>query len=294
MSTLDWTTREWNNDHYPRDQLSGKGDTWGIRWRGTEKMRHDSYLKLIDHRLHDEHPLKILDIGCGLCDFTEKAWRLNPQNEFWGFDISDNAIAWAKERFPHFHLDTGVLPECPFDVRYDVVFCLEVLCYGSEIGRKNAIKNISDWLTPSGTLLFAGVLDGGRQHHTENEVRALLEEDFQVREVIYNYWSPYRRLIGKPLDTLAGYLSAFRKVMSMTDAEASEWMSRMPQSPLRRIAVSLRSLNPLTDWAARGAGRFIELCLAWRHPPVVANWISRILTGSERADEIVILADRKH
>jgi len=59
----EWGTKEWNDDHFPADQLDSTGDTWGMRWQGLDKMRHRSYLKLINNGLQGTHALKVLDLA---------------------------------------------------------------------------------------------------------------------------------------------------------------------------------------------------------------------------------------
>ncbi len=81
MTSTEWGTKQWQNDHFPKDQLDSDGDTWGMRWRGMDKMRHSSYLKLIGPDLLVGQSLRVLDIGCALCDFTKKAWNLNQDTE---------------------------------------------------------------------------------------------------------------------------------------------------------------------------------------------------------------------
>lgn len=189
MKQQDWGSAEWQNDHFPTDQLDSNGDTWGIRWRGMEKLRHRSYIKAVSDTLSSSEPQKILDIGCALCDFTEKAWAVNPHNHMYGMDISPSAVGWATKKFPSFNLKQGALPELPFTEEFDGVFLLEVICYLSAEDRKKTISNIHDALKPSGWLMFSGVLDGGNLHHTEEEVNALIGEHFVITDRIYNYWT---------------------------------------------------------------------------------------------------------
>ena len=163
MNSPEWGTEQWQNDHFPKEQLDSEGDTWGMRWRGMDKMRHRSYLDLIRGDLQNTHSLKVLDIGCALCDFTKKAWNLNQENQFYCMDISENAIAWNKENVPQFSFKAGAIPEIPFDIEFDVIFCLEVLAYLSPEDREKTIENVhgklgrADIRLRHAVLVFEGI-----------------------------------------------------------------------------------------------------------------------------------------
>lgn len=293
MDANDWGSWEWNENHFPKGQLDSTGDTWGIRWRGMEKMRHSSYLSLIKDDLQDTRPLNVLDIGCALCDFTEKAWNLNRNNQFWGMDMSDNAIAWATDTFPMFNFKSGAIPDIPFDVEFDVVFCLEVLCYLDEDGRKKTIEKIHSVLGPSGKLMFSGVLDGGIQHHTEDEIMKLFRNDFDVGRIQYNHWSLYRKLIENPLDSVAAALTSLAQVLKMSSDEFQDWQSSSTRRFKNYIAKALRLANPVSLWLLRGVSRLVKMILGWKQLALIAHWFSKVTRGSDKADEIVVLAVKK-
>jgi hypothetical protein len=81
MSVDKWGSYEWNEAHFPADKLESSGDTWGMRWKAMDKLRHRSYLDLVQDDLRKPAPIKVLDLGCALCDFTMKAWNVNSQNK---------------------------------------------------------------------------------------------------------------------------------------------------------------------------------------------------------------------
>ena len=182
-----WTTKDWDNDWFPAEQLDTEGDTRGMRWRGMEKMRYRKYLDVLEPELLADQSLKILDIGCALCDFTVRAWGLNKNNQFSCVDISENAIAWGSNNYPQFTFKVGTLPIIPFNEEFDMIFCLQVLCYLDANGRKEAIENMRNLLGPSGKVVFSGMI-GDKDYHTEEEVVELFEQDFDMRHVSFNFW----------------------------------------------------------------------------------------------------------
>lgn len=73
-----------------------------MAWHG--KIRHQSYLRIIEIDLLKPHPIKFLDIGCALCDFTAKAWNVNRANKVWAMDVSQIVVERAGKKFPIFEL----------------------------------------------------------------------------------------------------------------------------------------------------------------------------------------------
>lgn len=257
MQTEHWGSRAWQEAHFPAGQLDEEGDTWGMRWRGMEKLRHASYLRLLAPHLQRAQSLDVLDIGCALCDFTRKAAALNPANRIWVMDTAENAISWVRQRFPAFHSAVATLPEIPFDVQFDVVLCLEVLCYLSPEERRETIRRIHARVKPAGLLVFSGVLDGGGRYHTEAEVLGMIGETFAVEQVAYNHWELYKRILEGPLDALRAALTA---------------------RPGR-----LRS----------GAAQAVKRVLASQRLAEAAQWLARWHQGNQGASEIVVLARKR-
>lgn len=293
MTAKEWGSKEWQEDHFPADQLDESGDTWGIRWRGMEKMRHRSYLKLIGNDLQSAESLKVLDIGCALCDFTEKAWNLNQSNQFWGMDMSENAINWVRKKFPMFTFEAGAIPDIPFDIEFDVVLCLEVACYVDAEDRKKTIDNIYGVLAPSGTLMFSGVLDGGRQHHTEEEVIGLIQNGFEIQKVVFNHWSLYRTLIETPLETLRFVINSLLQALELSNDGFQEWQSNSGGGAKSKLAKVLRFGDPLSSWLLRAIRLPIRPILGWAFLAKLFHSISEVTKGSKKADEIVVLAVKK-
>jgi SAM-dependent methyltransferase len=290
MSDAEWGSEAWNEAHFPKDQLNSEGDTWGFRWRGMEKMRFRTYMKLFKNDLISASPMKILDIGCALCDFTKIAWAANPTNQFWCMDISDNAVAWVTKNHPQFNVAKSGIPDIPFDIEFDLVFCLEVLCYGDTETRQKTIRNIHNALTANGKLIFSGVLDGGKQHHTEQEIVELIGQDFNIRDIHYNYWSLYRKLIENPLNRILGPLSAILRVLELSDAEFQDWRRVKERGVKLKFLNTLRLPNPVSTWIVRATVNVFKLIIGSRHIPAIFAVLTKWLRGSQSADEIIVIA----
>jgi SAM-dependent methyltransferase len=248
MQQEEWGTAAWHEAHFPQDRLDDEGDAWGIRWRGMEKLRHASYLNLLEPVLAGAHPLSVLDIGCALCDFTEKAHALNRANRFRVMDVARNAVAWVERRFPQFEAAVGALPEIPFEQEFDVILCLEVLGYLRGDQRKQAVEKICERLRPGGVLMFSGVLDGGRRYHSREEVIGMLSRGFEIVSVHYNHWGLYKRLVEQPLERvhmavgarLDGALRAPGGLLKMLSALARALIASRAVAELAQAASRLR------------------------------------------------------
>ena len=291
MQELTWGSRAWQEAHFPAEQLETTGDTWGIRWRGVEKLRHASYLRLLRDVLRRPEPLRVLDLGCALCDFTKKAAALNPANQFWVTDTAANAIAWVDRHCPDFISSVGTLPDIPFNVQFDVVLCLEVLCYLDRDGRRESILAIQRRLRPSGVLLFSGVLNAGERYHAETELLRLIGEAFDIEHVAYNHWRLYKRVLEQPLDRSAGVLGTIRRQLDLSQAE---FESRLPSRRSAELVMrALRRTRPVSDGFLTGATALVRWLLSLRLLAEVAQLLSGSTRGALRADEIIILAKRK-
>jgi SAM-dependent methyltransferase len=286
-----WGSRAWQEAHFPAEQLATTGDTWGIRWRGVEKLRHASYLGLLRGVLQRPRPQHVLDVGCALCDFTRKAAALNPANDFWVMDTAVNAIAWVRQHWPQFVSRVGTLPDIPFDVQFDAVLCLEVLCYLERDERREAIRTIHSRLKPDGVLVFSGVLNAGERYHTEDEVMALLAEGFDIERVAYNHWRFYRHWIEGPLDRSETVLVGIRRQLEMS-ASAFEARPSARRSSERILRV-LRGMRPFSDFVVAGASALVRALLSARLLAELAQRLSRPVRGDRKADEIIIVARKK-
>ena len=256
-------------------------------------MRHRSYIKMISKDLQGSGSLKVLDIGCALCDFTARAWDVNHDNRFWGLDISSNAIAWVRQQFPEFTFEVGAIPDIPFEESFDLVFCLEVLCYLSADDRRKAIDSIHSVLEPSGKIFFSGVLDGGHRHHTEQEVIELIQRRLTIREVDYNHWAFYRKHIEFPLEALRSKLVELSRVLALPPEKFESWAADRSSGKRLQFVRAMRLLSPVPRWLALGVAHSLRWVVSWRLLPTLLNRVTKLARRSNNADEIVVIAEKE-
>jgi SAM-dependent methyltransferase len=284
-----WGQQAWSESHFPIGQLDTLGDTWGFRWRGMEKWRHARTLRVLKPLLRGTRRKEVLEIGCALCDFTERAWRLNPENRFCGMDTVAAAIGWASKRFPQFELRVGSIPAISFERKFDVILCMEVLCYLGPDGRRETIQNIFDSLSPGGVLVFSGVLDDGVRYHTAEEVLGLIGERLGVSQVVYNHWSLYRRRVENPLDSVYSRLSRIREKLELSPDDFGRWRSSAEGS-FAAVIGTFRRLGPVAKWPVAGAMAVTDFIRRRSLLATLTHHLSRIARGDDSADEIVIVA----
>lgn len=184
-------TKEWFEFQFSKAFEKGE-DLWGHQWRASQKYRYNISLKAVKDKIFQKKAHKILDLGCGLGDFTNLVYSLNPSNMLFGMDISKNAIRAAKIRHPKISFKNGTLPEISFNEKFDGIIALECICYLDKQKRIEAFKNIKEYLIEKGWFLFSSPLDDGVKYFSEEEVINLLRKSsFKIEKITYNYAKLY-------------------------------------------------------------------------------------------------------
>lgn len=176
-----WGSRAWFDARF--DTPPGEGDAWGHRWRASQRLRHYYSLEIV-RRLQSEGGLDILDVGCGLGEFSAAMAAVHPANRVVGVELSEAAVSQAREAHTELEFRVGSLPDLPVpDAAFDLVTALEVLYYLDAADRRAAVQELRRVLRPGGHLAFSSALDDGRRYFTESGAVALLEPAFVVEEV---------------------------------------------------------------------------------------------------------------
>jgi len=172
-------------------------DTWSCSYDRSLLQR---FLFWPSHRLLEEylspHDERILDIGCGTCQFAERILRRFPRVRLWGLDLSYSMLLQGRHRHhawrDRLFIVRGNSQELPFcDDFFDVVTCshsfhhypdqaqalremFRVLRPG---GRSMIIDGNRD--CPHGWLIFDILVtwyEGGVHHCSANEFRHLMAQ----------------------------------------------------------------------------------------------------------------------
>lgn len=179
-------TKEWFEQMFS-DALHGV-DGWGHQWRASQQYRYKLSLSAIGSVLSQQTPQSILDIGCGLGDFSNLVYTVNSKNSIYGMDISENAIKDAQRMYRHIEFRTTALPDIAYMRQFDGIIALDCLYYLTEDDRIHAAENIFDHLNPKGWFLFSSPLDGGNRYFSEKGAIYLLEHvGFRCQSVFFNH-----------------------------------------------------------------------------------------------------------
>jgi 2-polyprenyl-3-methyl-5-hydroxy-6-metoxy-1,4-benzoquinol methylase len=174
--------------------LNEQQQYWDKRWEQSHRpnewqlKRGEKILALL-HTLHLEQA-KILDVGCGTGWFTDQLAQFGDAS---GLDLSDRAIAIAKERFPHISYKAANLYELSLPKSYyDVVVAQDVIAHVED--QSGLIDRLSSTLKPDGYLVISMVnkfvnarMRAGsdpREHIKQwldlRDLRSLLRPEFRI------------------------------------------------------------------------------------------------------------------
>ncbi len=127
-----------NDLDYPKPKAADLAKKWGFDyWDGDRRICYGGYhymrgrwtpvAKAMIEHYHIKPGDKILDIGCGKGFLLYELSLLVPGVEIYGIDISDYAIAQAKEEIKG-HLQIGNANQLPFaDNHFDLVYSITTL-----------------------------------------------------------------------------------------------------------------------------------------------------------------------
>lgn len=154
------------------ERLYRRPDPWHYATSAYEQGKQDKALELVGQ----EHPERVLEIGCAEGVFTEKLAARGIGKQIVGIDISSRAIARARERCARFggveFRSANILGESP-DGLFDLVFIMEILYY---LGRD--LRTVCARLSPSlrdgcTVFLMHGSSEGAPLHRSFQDLLGL-------------------------------------------------------------------------------------------------------------------------
>lgn len=215
LKVPEYGTKEWFEYQFGKaDDENFGGDKWGHRWRGTQRFRHRYCLSLIQDKVKVMRRGKILDIACGLCDFTELIYEVNHSNTIYVTDISENAVRYVKGRYKEFVATVSALPEVNFpNTSMDVVVCLEVLNYLNKEELRMSLRNISRVIKSDGVFLVSGVVSRDKRYFDEAEFVNEIGQFFSPIKIgyLYNFFEDY---FERPFLKILNYLNKLEVVFN--------------------------------------------------------------------------------
>ncbi len=154
-----------------------ESDPWNIG--NADSDRYNLYVDLITQNATGHE--KILDIGCGFGAFLARFQ--GTFNKLVGVELSAEAVAKGKERFPFIQFIPGSADELagilPEDSSYDLIVCSDVIYYLNERGKHRLLRSIAERLSPDGIAFIAAWCPGG-DYLEYDELRRLVGKYFSV------------------------------------------------------------------------------------------------------------------
>lgn len=281
--SIGYGTKSWFEQKF--DNVDALGDKWGHRFRSSQHYRLGLCLELVTPLVRVAKQLKILDIGCGLGDFLRDVQRVQSAHDFYGCDISENAIRHAQRENPFFHLQVETLPALNYPREtFDIVMAIEVLSYLNAQERALAVQKIAECVRPGGHFLFSGVVNGGERYFTEGEIRDLIERHFKIESIRFNY----ALLYGYIETAIYGLVALGRayELKNLDDIDlffGGERLRGFLKGRFARIVVGtiLRLLKPLLLW-------FLSLKII----VVFGDRLGKIVLGARARTNMIVLARR--
>lgn len=265
------------------------GDLWGHRWRASQKFRHDLYISILQRIVPSANPIKVLDIGCGLGELTERVYELDRKNWVIGMDISRNAARILnKNKKNLIDVVVGGLPYLPFRANsFDLVVCAEVLYYLGPKQQHLSLQSIKALLKPKGFMLLSVPLcnDPKALAFTEEEIINLVLNYFHIEQIQYNYAKLYG-IFEKPLLLLCENVGVIRRIREMSEAEFSRWCIKASSRKVK-VAKIIRKFNFLPILEA--AIPKIRLVLSFKTPVIALYRLTKLLMRKKGRTQIILL-----
>lgn len=287
MRPADWGSKEWFESKFAL--ATDHADVWGNQWRGSQRLRYRDCLSLIQPLLQSTHPVRILDIGCGLGDFTANVLQIKPANEVIGIDLAQAAIGRAARQYAGPTFLVSGLPDLPFGSKaFDLILCLEVLYYLKADDLIRSLDMMSTLLRPGGRFLLSGVLGNGTHYFQETDILRDVSSIFHIEHTHYDYDNVFERKLFQAMNIL----QRVRDVLLMSSVDFEMAYALQPNRKMRLLkllrhapllpAILLSLLRPVL-----AAMRFY-LSQAW--PSLVVTHLTRIVLPQTGKRRITILA----
>ena len=152
-------------------------DPWSFETSPYERKKYERTLEALRSRKRAYRTA--LEVGCSIGVFTTMLVPLC--DELWAVDVSERAVAAARERlacFPHLHVERRRLPEETPEGPFDLIVASEVLYYWPKEVMLAALRRFEQVLAPGGVLLAV---------HWRKETRTYPLQGDEVHELLLEH-----------------------------------------------------------------------------------------------------------
>lgn len=208
---------KYDSDHFDSLYESGDGDPWEFYESTYEQRKYDRTLNAAVDRTADTEVDAVLELGCGNGAFTARLVDAFPEADVHGVDISEEALAVARDRVDGATFEHAEMVEWAADrtESFDLVFASECLYYpAADLPVTEYVgftRTLTEFVAPEGYLVSASIHRDGEGSVTKEDervvrtIRATLErhadlvgreqytdtkrEDGDIREYDYEIWT---------------------------------------------------------------------------------------------------------
>lgn len=180
----------------------------GVRKNLLQKIWHTQKISLAKRIIGDIKFKNCLDVGCASGYMLSQIEKAFPGQRYYGVDIYDKAIKFAKQRYPGINFKVAAADGVPFkDNFFDLVICYETIEHVED--PTLSLKDIKRILRKGGTLILAmdsgnwlfrlvwffwektkgRVWDGAHLHpFKSNELEQIvLKSGFKIKEKLFSH-----------------------------------------------------------------------------------------------------------
>lgn len=126
----------------------------GVSGNLFQKTWHGLKIRLAKRTIREIGFENCLDVGCASGYMLSEIQKYMPQAKYFGVDIYDKAIKFARGKYPHINFQVASGDNLPFeDNSLDLIICYETLEHVEDPGA--SLKEIKRVLNKNGTLILA-------------------------------------------------------------------------------------------------------------------------------------------
>lgn len=288
----EYGSREWFDSMF---EGASKGhDRWGHQWRASQRFRYGIYDEIIGSIVSPSSDAHILDIGCGMGNYTASVSKRFSMAHVIGMDISKIAIGFASKNYDNLSFFVGSLPFLPVKGGcFSHILCLETLYYLNTEDRANSLARIHDALGEGGLLVLSGGLDDGTRYFEENHLLEMLK-DYEIETLRYNYALIYARMEKYAMRGLDLFNLIRTGEVSVKAGKAGgvktgvAGIERIGLSIASSLARRRRISVAVSDLFSNALMRM----LSWNAPVRISFRLSKLLFGKRGRTHIIVVAKK--
>jgi trans-aconitate methyltransferase len=199
-----------------------RGDLWGHRWRGSQKLRFCQCISFIRESVNCDDVSILLDLGCASGDFTSLVADECAPARVIASDTSHLAVESLRASFPNFESIQCTLPQLPpAAAQADLIIAMEVMYYLDLPSLQSALDRIATALQCNSTFVCSFKANTGAGYLSSDQIRTEIENRFCIDAEMRLHQRWYAELIERRL--LAIYRAARTRRLAERSGKRLRW-----------------------------------------------------------------------